>query len=87
MIEIEQRNTGDIWKNQFTSQYLEEITAKTGNFKKYPVFLKMLLSSFAKQSDSVFIDVLTYWVLINLQIPGPRVIKATQELNISHGVI
>jgi hypothetical protein len=39
---------------------IEDITSKTGNFKKFPVFVKMLLSAVKQQSDSVFIDLLTY---------------------------
>ena len=38
---------------------VEEITQKTGNFKKFPIFVKMLLSSISKNSDSVFLDILT----------------------------
>ena len=39
---------------------IEEITRKTGNFKKFVTFLKMLKSSLNQDSDSVFIDLLTY---------------------------
>jgi coiled-coil domain-containing protein 61 len=39
---------------------IEDITSKTGNFKKFPVFVKMLVSAVKQQSDSVFIDLLTY---------------------------
>lgn len=39
---------------------MEEITSKTGNFKKFPVFVKMLISAVKQQSDSVFVDLLTY---------------------------
>lgn len=39
---------------------IEDITAKTGNFKKFPVFVKMLLSALKQASDSVFVDLLTY---------------------------
>ena len=35
---------------------IEEITRKTGNFKKFSVFMKMLSSSLTQESDSVFID-------------------------------
>ena len=58
-MEIEQKDNGNIWKNTFTSNYIEEITQKTGNFKKFGVFVKMLLSSITKASDSVFLDILT----------------------------
>ena len=39
---------------------VEDITAKTGNFKKYAVFVKMLLAALRQGSDSVFVDLLTY---------------------------
>ena len=31
---------------EFSKQYVEDITRKTGNFKKFPTFVKMLLSAF-----------------------------------------
>jgi coiled-coil domain-containing protein 61 len=39
---------------------IEDLTTKTGNFKKFPVFVKMLISAVKQGSDSVFIDLLTY---------------------------
>ena len=39
---------------------IEDITAKTGNYKKFSVFVKMLLSAVKQASDSVFVDLLTY---------------------------
>ena len=39
---------------------IEELTRKTGNFKKFTVFLNMLESAIAKSSDSVTLDLLTY---------------------------
>lgn len=39
---------------------IEDITSKTGNFKKFPVFVRMLLSGLQQGSDSVFVDLLTY---------------------------
>lgn len=41
---------------------VEDITAKTGNFKKFSVFHKMLTSALRQASDSVFVDLLTYQV-------------------------
>lgn len=37
-----------------------EITSKTGNFKSYGVFVKMLMSALRRTSDSVCVDLLTY---------------------------
>jgi coiled-coil domain-containing protein 61 len=39
---------------------IEDITTKTGNFKKFPIFVKMLLSAVKQASESVFVDLLTY---------------------------
>ena len=38
---------------------VEEITQKAGNYKKFSVFVKMLKSALSKDSDSVFVDLLT----------------------------
>lgn len=39
---------------------IEELTRKTGNFKKFAVFLNMLESAIMKSSESVTLDLLTY---------------------------
>lgn len=39
---------------------MEEITAKTGNFKKFGVFVRMLLSALRRESEAVATDLLTY---------------------------
>jgi coiled-coil domain-containing protein 61 len=38
---------------------VEDITSKTGSFKKFSVFVRMLQSAVLQQSDSVFVDLLT----------------------------
>eukprot|EP01048_Picozoa_sp_COSAG05_P011121 COSAG05_NODE_1027_length_6117_cov_7.351778_4_plen_333_part_00 len=60
VITAEEKETGDRWRGQFSSRYIEEITHKTGNYKKFAVFVKMLTSALTTESDSVFIDLLTY---------------------------
>lgn len=45
---------------------LEGITQKTGSAKKFPVFVKMLLTALGSGSDSVFVDLLTYADLVCL---------------------
>ncbi len=59
-VEIEETVSNERWSGDFTSQYVEEITHKAGNFKKFAVFCKMLVSAFDKENDSVYVDVLTY---------------------------
>lgn len=39
---------------------IEDISAKTGNYKKFAVFIRMLASAIRQESDSVFVDLLTY---------------------------
>jgi hypothetical protein len=39
---------------------VEDITSKTGNFKKFPIFVRMLHTALQQDSDSCFIDLLTY---------------------------
>ena len=39
---------------------IEDISAKTGNYKKFAVFVRMLASAIRQESDSVFVDLLTY---------------------------
>ena len=45
VLDAEEKNTGDLWRGDFTAKYIEEITTKTGNFKKFNVFVKMILES------------------------------------------
>ncbi|KAF5843476.1 protein required for templated centriole assembly [Dunaliella salina] len=59
-LEVEQKSDASRWRGDFTARYIEDITAKTGNFKKFHVFVKMLLSAVKYASDSVFMDLLTY---------------------------
>lgn len=58
-IQVEEKLSGDLWSNEFASEYVEEIASKTGNYKKYGVFLKMLLSAVTMSSESVFLDILS----------------------------
>eukprot|EP00878_Enallax_costatus_P024901 GHUV01026600.1.p1 GENE.GHUV01026600.1~~GHUV01026600.1.p1 ORF type:complete len:235 (-),score=70.08 GHUV01026600.1:212-916(-) len=39
---------------------VEDITSKTGNFKKFTIFVRMLQTAILQQSDSVFVDLLTF---------------------------
>eukprot|EP00891_Asterochloris_glomerata_P001148 jgi/Astpho2/1148/fgenesh1_pg.00021_%23_10_t len=59
-VEVEQADDASRWRGEFSAHYVEDITAKTGNFKKYAVFVKMLLAALRQGSDSVFVDLLTY---------------------------
>lgn len=60
IIEAEQKSNGQRWKGEYPTRYIEEMTHKTGNFKKFSVFAKMLSTALSHKSESVFIDLLTY---------------------------
>jgi len=45
VIDAEDKFSGDLWRGDFTSKYVEEITNKAGQFKKFAVFVKMMLNA------------------------------------------
>ena len=59
-VEIEDKMTGDLWRGDFQSKYIEEITQKTGSYKKFNIFVKMLLSALKGETQQVYIDILTF---------------------------
>jgi len=58
-LQLFEKNTGQIWKGEFTSKYIEDITQKTGNFKKFPIFVKMFISAMRNETPAVHVDILT----------------------------
>eukprot|EP01031_Cornospumella_fuschlensis_P028495 gene28495-34401_t len=77
-VEVEDEGSSDRWSAEFTSQYIEEITHKAGNFKKFSLFVKMLSSAFQKTNESIFVDLLTF---SDLEILKAR--KTGQNMNTS----
>jgi coiled-coil domain-containing protein 61 len=59
---------------------IEEMTSKTGNVKKYPVFCRMLSNAVQRTSDSVFVDLLT---MADLEMLRARRMQQQQQLNTS----
>ena len=59
-ISLEQASETMYWSGIFDARYLEEITNKAGSFKSFSVFLKMLMSGLAKESENVLVDLLSY---------------------------
>ena len=60
-IEVEEKLSGELWRGDFQSKYIEEITTKTGAPKKFVVFVRMLVTAMkSNEGDPVFIDLLTY---------------------------
>ncbi|CAK9096354.1 unnamed protein product [Durusdinium trenchii] len=58
-IDVEHAEDGRRWRSRFSASFVEEITRKTGNAKKFDVFVRMLLSALAQESESVYLDILT----------------------------
>ena len=51
---------GLIWRGEYKQKYVEEITNKAGSFKKFSVFMKMIVAALKReQSEEVIIDLLT----------------------------
>nr|XP_018666851.1 coiled-coil domain-containing protein 61 isoform X2 [Ciona intestinalis] len=59
-VEVEDKVTSEQWRGNFDSQYIEDLTHKTGNFKQFSVFVSMLESALEKSTDSVSLDLLTF---------------------------
>ena len=60
VIDIESKTQGLIWRGDYRSKYVEEITNKAGNYKKFGVFVKMIMAALKReQPDEVTIDLLT----------------------------
>ncbi|KAI5064176.1 hypothetical protein GOP47_0020846 [Adiantum capillus-veneris] len=72
-IEAEQKSDGARWRGSFSSRNIEDMTQRTGNYKKFSVFVKMLYSAILQDSDSVFVDLLTYSDLESLKSRKTRI--------------
>ena len=60
-IEAEEKLSGEMWRGDFPSKYIEEISSKTGHPKKFPHFVKMIIGAFKTlSSDHIYVDLLTY---------------------------
>ncbi len=59
LLRVEDKLSGNMWKGDFSSKYVEDIAQKTGSFKKFPVFVKMLATAVRQENESVYIDILT----------------------------
>lgn len=60
VLDVESRFEGLIWRGDFQQKYIEEITNKAGSYKKFSIFIKMLLAALkGEQRDEVSVDLLT----------------------------
>ena len=50
-VHLENDETGEHWFNAFTPEYIDEMTRKTGNQRRYDVFTNMLASALEKTSS------------------------------------
>ncbi|KAH7468826.1 Variable flagella 3 [Phytophthora ramorum] len=57
-VEVAAAGTGT-WTGRFPASDVEQLTRQTGNSKRFPVFVQMLLTALHRRSDAVFVDLLT----------------------------
>lgn len=60
LVSVEERFTCEMWRGEFEANYLEELAKKTGNFKTFDTFNRMLSAAVGKTNNSVRLDLLTY---------------------------
>ncbi|KAG7396004.1 Coiled-coil domain-containing protein 61 [Phytophthora boehmeriae] len=58
-VETSSSSSPSIWTGSFPSTDIEQLTRQTGNSKRFPVFVQMLLTALRRNSDAVFVDLLT----------------------------
>ncbi|KAF1793151.1 hypothetical protein GQ600_16123 [Phytophthora cactorum] len=49
----------NVWTGKFPASDVEQLTRQTGNSKRFPVFVQMLLTALHRRSETVFVDLLT----------------------------
>ena len=59
-LEVEAKESADLWKATFDVTAIETMTAKTGNFKSFSVFVNMLENAINQESAAVTLDLFTY---------------------------
>ncbi|KAK9849944.1 hypothetical protein WJX84_000141 [Apatococcus fuscideae] len=57
---VERQEDASRWHGEFSAKHIEDVTSKTGSFKKYGVFIRMLITAVQQTSDSVVVDLLTF---------------------------
>ncbi|KAL5964585.1 Coiled-coil domain-containing protein 61 [Taenia solium] len=66
-VEVRDLCSDEEWRGNFSPTYIEELTKKTGNFKRFDVFLTMLRSLLCQRTKSLSIDFVSYGDLENFQ--------------------
>ena len=72
----------DRWKSEFSIESIEEITQKTGSFKSFSIFVRMLETALHGTTETVSLDLLTYADLEEL-----RARKSGSSRNIASSIL
>ncbi|CAH8467378.1 unnamed protein product [Schistosoma rodhaini] len=59
-LELADRITNEEWHSTLTESFVEELTRKTGNFKRFNIFCSMMQSALSKRSSFLKLDLLNY---------------------------
>ncbi|CAG9315065.1 unnamed protein product [Blepharisma stoltei] len=59
-ISVQEKLSEKSWIGEFSPSFIEELTLKTGNFKKFSIFTKMLISGLEGTSSAVVVDILNH---------------------------
>ncbi|KAJ4436640.1 hypothetical protein ANN_16771 [Periplaneta americana] len=59
-LSITDKYTAEDWQCSYDASYIETLTHKTGNYKKFDIFVTMLKSGLLKTSECITLDLLTY---------------------------
>ncbi|TGZ63832.1 hypothetical protein CRM22_006691 [Opisthorchis felineus] len=60
MLEVYACDSGEEWQAQFTRQYIEELTRKTGSFRQFDTFCSMLHTSLREFIPSLQLDFMSF---------------------------
>ncbi|EDQ92267.1 uncharacterized protein MONBRDRAFT_23252 [Monosiga brevicollis MX1] len=72
VLKIQDDVTGEEWTGSFTTAYVEDMTARTGNFKSFTTFTAMLTRSLSHPTPQLQLHWLTYRALQRLRSqPAP----------------
>lgn len=59
-IKVTDKRTVEEWQGSFSASYIENLTQKTGNYKRFDTFIAMLKSGLLSTSQCVTLDLLTF---------------------------
>ncbi|VDD75047.1 unnamed protein product [Mesocestoides corti] len=66
-VEVRDLKSDEEWHGCFSSDYIEELTRKTGNYKSYGIFVTMLYAVSFNKSKSLILDLVDYEDLENFR--------------------